>query len=166
MESCGPLAIEEQLSFKNLFESLLRAAKDLEETLGSELMGLVLFGSWARGEASKDSDVDIFVVLKSLKGMEARSTIYRVIARHVGRALTLVDMRADEVFGEKVELTPLLLNILSDGIIIYDGTGRLSALMEKTRRLMDEAKLVRYRTPDGKYGWKKLGDGPLTKVEL
>jgi uncharacterized protein len=46
----------------------LQAALDeyairLREGLGSRLLGLRLFGSWARGEAGPDSDVDVWVLV-------------------------------------------------------------------------------------------------------
>lgn len=42
---------------------------DLDESIGSELQKVLLFGSVARGEETKDSDVDVLVVLddKDLK---------------------------------------------------------------------------------------------------
>jgi len=147
-----------------IVQKLRECASELEKLLGDELVGLVLFGSWARGEAREDSDVDVFVVLKSLRGVEARAAVYKVVSRSVGRAATLVDARADELFGEELELTPLLLNILVDGIVVYDRTGKLAELAAKARRLVEAEGLVRYRTPDGKYGWKRLDGKPLVPV--
>jgi hypothetical protein len=149
---------------EEIVERLRKCASELEKMLGDEFLGLVLFGSWARGEAREDSDVDVFVVLKSLKGLEARAAVYRVVSRGVGRAVTLVDARADELFGRELELTPLLLNILVDGIVVYDRTGKLAELAAKARRLVEAEGLVRYRTPDGKYGWKRLDGKPLVPV--
>lgn len=37
----------------------------LKNKLGSEIVLIQLFGSYARGEAHKDSDIDILVVLKA-----------------------------------------------------------------------------------------------------
>jgi predicted nucleotidyltransferase len=36
----------------------------LEKRYGSRLKGVVLFGSYARGEETKDSDIDIAVILE------------------------------------------------------------------------------------------------------
>ena len=138
---------------------------DLERFLGDEFLGLMLFGSWARGEAEESSDVDVFIVLRSLRGFEARSAIYSVLAKCVKRALTLIDVRADELFREELELTPLLLNILVDGIVIYDKTGKLGELASKVRQFVNSMGLVRYRTPDGKYGWKRLDGKPLISLQ-
>ena len=148
----------------DLVRKLEECAAELERLLGGEFLGLVLFGSWARGEAREGSDV-YFVALKSLKGAEARALVYKVVARRVGRAVTLVDARADELFKDCLELTPLLLNILVDGIVIYDKTGRLAELAAKTRQLVAKAGLTRYKTPNGKYGWKRRDGKPLEPVQ-
>jgi hypothetical protein len=147
-----------------IVQKLRECTSELEKLLGDELVGLVLFGSWARGEAREDSDVDVFVVLKSLRGVEARAAVYKVVSRSVGRAVTLVDARADELFKDELELTPLLLNILVDGIVVYDRTGKLAELAAKARQLVEAEGLVKYRTPDGKYGWKRLDGKPLVPV--
>lgn len=144
-----------------IIQKLKECTSDLERLLGEEFLGLVLFGSWARDEAKEDSDVDIFVVLKSLKGIEIRLAIYKVVSGCLRRAVTLIDARADELFREELELTPLLLNILVDGIVIYDKTGRVSELSSKARQFVESLGLIKYRTPDGKYGWKRADGKPL-----
>jgi predicted nucleotidyltransferase len=149
---------------EDVLKGLKECINDLEGALGDELLGLMLFGSWARGEAKEDSDIDVLVVLRSLKGMKARSAVYRAVARRVGRAVTLIDVRADELFKEELELTPLLLNALVDGVVIYDRTGKLGELASKARRLVEAAGLVRYGTPDGKYGWKRRDERPLELI--
>ncbi len=53
---------------KARIESILKELKSkLTEIYGDELVGLVLYGSYARGKASSDSDIDIFVLLKRVK---------------------------------------------------------------------------------------------------
>lgn len=89
----------------NVVEALGEAVKDLEKIFGEELVGLALFGSWARREAKPDSDVDVFVILKSLSGFEVRSKIYAVIARRVGKPVTLIDARLHDISREKLDIT-------------------------------------------------------------
>lgn len=148
-----------------IIEALRRAAARLEEVLGEGFAGLVLFGSWARGEAREDSDVDVMVVLKGVKGMEVRSRIYRVVAEEVGRPVTLIDVGLEELGRECLEVTPLLLNTLYDGVVVFDRIGILEELKERVARLVEKAGLVRYKTPDGKYGWKRVDGKPLEVVE-
>ena len=155
-----------RLTLEDLVACLSKACKELSGLLGDEFIGLALFGNWARGEAREESDVDVLVVLKSLEGMEIRSAIYRIIARHVKRALTLIDVRLNEIASDKVVLTPLLINIVADAVVIWDTGNVLREFVEKGRALIRKAGLVRYRTPDGKYGWKRRDDRPLELVEL
>ena len=54
---------------------------------------------------------------------------------------------------------------LKNWLIIYDELGILRRLKEDVLRLVKEARLVRYRTPNGKYGWKRAYGKPLEAVE-
>ena len=50
----------DQILLKKL---LLEFRKGLDEIYGSRLKGFYLFGSYARGQAENDSDVDVLIVL-------------------------------------------------------------------------------------------------------
>ncbi len=155
---------EENLT--ELLGKLYKASADLKSALGDGFAGLLLFGSHARAEAREGSDVDILVVLRGLRGMSIRSRIYEIIAEHVRRPLTLVDVDLEEISRDDLVITPLLMNALYDGIIAYDETGVLVRLKSKVMQLVRKANLVRYRTSDGKYGWKRADDKPLEAVEV
>ena len=151
---------------RELLKGLSEAAEELSNVLGEEFVGMALFGSHARSEARPDSDVDVLVVLRSIKGVEVRSKIYNIVSRHVRRAVTLVDLRLSDVSGKVLELTPLLLNVLNDAVIVYDREGVLKLLIDKCKELIRKGNLVRYRTPNGKYGWKRADNRPLGTVEV
>jgi predicted nucleotidyltransferase len=64
---------------KSVFEAPLEGvtiakgvAQDLADQLGDRLVRVLLYGSWARGEARPDSDVDILVVVSKLGADDRR----------------------------------------------------------------------------------------------
>ncbi len=140
---------------------LKNASAKLAEELKDEFLGFALFGSWARGEADEKSDVDVLVILRSIRGFDVRGRIYRILSEKVRKPLTLIDIRADEVLDKEHEVTPLMLNILYDAVIIYDSEGILKKLIDYCKLLINKACLERYRLPDGKYGWKRADGRPI-----
>lgn len=61
-------------------ELLAKLRRGLERLYGERLAGVYLFGSFARGEATPDSDVDVLIVLHELPdyGQEIERTGYLV----------------------------------------------------------------------------------------
>ena len=154
-----------KITLGEIIKRLKSASKNLKEAFGEAYVGLLLFGSYARGEASDRSDVDVLVVMRGLKGLKVRGDVYGILAKHVGRPLTLIDVDLADISRDDLEVTPLLLNALYDGVIVYDRFGVLERLKLKTIELIRKANLVRYRTPDGKYGWKRANGKPIEAVE-
>ena len=66
----------------------------LMERFGMRLRQVVLFGSWARGEATEESDVDLLVVIDNLSPEERREVHF-------------LAYQADAVAEELVLLSPL-----------------------------------------------------------
>ena len=148
-----------------VIDRLKEASRHLERELGEEFIGLILFGSFARGEADKHSDVDVYVVLKTLRGMKVRARIYKILSKYLNRDITLIDSRLEDI-RDDITVTPLLINIFADGIIIHDRDGILHRFISKGRELIEKAELIRYRTPDGKYGWRRRDGKPLRYTEV
>jgi predicted nucleotidyltransferase len=58
-------------------DALNELASWLRARFGGRLTELQLFGSWARGEATEDSDVDVLVAVRGLTSRE----LYDIVAR-------------------------------------------------------------------------------------
>jgi predicted nucleotidyltransferase len=56
-------------------EALARFARAVRDRFGSRVSEIVLFGSYARGEAHEDSDVDVLVVVDDLSAVEEREIL-------------------------------------------------------------------------------------------
>ena len=85
------------------------------------LPAVYLFGSYARGEANEDSDVDILVdkTGTTLKGMFTMGGLYNDLAEAVGKPIDLVTTGALEQENAR-ERTPWLIeNLNAERVRIY-----------------------------------------------
>jgi len=73
--SHGGGAVRESGLPSDLREALAAYAQRLRDRFGSRVRFVRLFGSWARGEADEDSDVDVAVVVEQLTRDEWRQAV-------------------------------------------------------------------------------------------
>jgi predicted nucleotidyltransferase len=55
--------MERNLTIEEVERIAALVAEDLRQLYGQRLRQVLLFGSWARGDATDDSDIDLMVVL-------------------------------------------------------------------------------------------------------
>ena len=114
--SLNPSVREEQAT-----EQYALVLQTLIAAFGERLKAVVLFGSYARGEARPDSDHDLLVVIDNLPvDPVARQRLVRLvllpILDRLPGAISLVAKTPQEVAAN---LTPLLLDICVDGLCLY-----------------------------------------------
>lgn len=92
--------------------------RELREIYGPRLMRLVLYGSYARGEADEGSDLDLLVVLDRaddpLAERERLSEVIFKLALKYNTVLSVLTIAEHDLERPK----PLLLNIKREGIAI------------------------------------------------
>ncbi len=92
------------------------------------IMSMILFGSWARGEARKDSDIDVAFVIddtdvKRMTREEVRMRIFRMIAGDAAEIDTNFNIQVYVLtsFWESIrDAHPVIFTLLRDGVPVYD----------------------------------------------
>jgi HEPN domain-containing protein/predicted nucleotidyltransferase len=115
----------------------------------ADVVGIILFGSFARGEAWHD--VDVLVVLEKL---ESGRLAWTNIAVALGRAVSfpMLEVIPYSLSSFRKNLRnhiPFLLDVATDGIILYD-RANLTELIAETKRYILERGIRRTRTG----GWR------------
>ncbi|MGC1123203.1 MAG: nucleotidyltransferase domain-containing protein [Candidatus Methanofastidiosia archaeon] len=101
-------------------ERILREFKEKIQTLyGSKLKTILLYGSWARGDAGENSDIDIVVVLKGdiAPGREIDRMIDIITETNLKYNTLISVYPVSEKMYSAVK-SPLLLNARREGVAI------------------------------------------------
>lgn len=104
---------------KRLQTVLAATKKGLQKLYGPRLKGLVLYGSYARGEATPDSDIDVAVILDEYEDVWTEIKRHGFLAQRLClRFNVLVALYVVADHDWQVEQSPILVNIRREGIPI------------------------------------------------
>ena len=91
----------------------------LEKKYGSQLKSILLFGSYARGEETEDSDIDIAVILEDFDHacteIERTGDIVSTLSLKFDTLISLVHIKENDWLKRK---TSLISNIKRDGVAL------------------------------------------------
>ena len=126
---------EEAPSLREVIEELRVLAERLR---GLGLRSLVLFGSWARGEQLRDSDVDVLIVAEGFRGKPFYEREVLVLRLYGGRLPLEPWCYTPEEVVEAVTRRPRIdvIDAAQRGIPVYDDGlwERVSRLARRWRR--------------------------------
>ncbi len=131
---------------KDLVEALERAlVESFVKVFGDELVSLVLFGSYARGDFEGDSDVDLLVVLEEVGDRYAvhkrldeveellKPALEAFKARGYNPALSPIVLSREQ--AQRVR--PLYLDMVFDYKVLYDEGGFMASVLERLRKRLE-----------------------------
>jgi uncharacterized protein len=140
------------------FRSALQLAVDTwRAELGERLVSLVLFGSVARGEARENSDIDVLIVAKGFPRSlrDRRGPLLAAWERaRAERSLPWIEWNLVTKTPEEAWFhSPLFLDMVEDGVLLFDRQGFFGAVLEQMRVRMRELGSRRVRLDDGSWYW-------------
>ena len=84
---------------------------------------IVLFGSYARGQAGPDSDVDLLVIKPITGSKRAERVAIRAVLRGMGVAKDIILATPEEVEESRDMVGTLIGPALRDGKVLYERAG-------------------------------------------
>jgi predicted nucleotidyltransferase len=142
--------------------------RSLEGLRSSDVKAVLVFGSRARGESKERSDIDLLILHEGNAiedPVERRRGLYSLLRESLGdqfEEITLIDMKLQD-FLRPAEVTPLLLNIYWDGIVVYDKTQALHDFLKNIRERIVKSGLR--RVANGRAYWWDLPE-PIKEVKI
>ena len=120
----------------------------VREEFGCSLVSYVLYGSVARGDDDKQSDIDVLSILDTDKSYGERCSILGKILAELYRT-DLAQMMMNLGYNifiefyplnvqEALTFRPLYLDMIDDAIILYDRNGFFKNILIKTSRVLSK----------------------------
>ncbi|MEJ2779477.1 nucleotidyltransferase domain-containing protein [Stygiolobus sp. CP850M] len=150
-----------QEPYKSLLEKL---TKLLQEEFQDKLISVVLYGSIARGDNRKDSDIDLLLVIKDLpKTITERVILFDKVERKLDDdIMRLMDEGYYVTFSpilktpeEAMRFSPIYMDMTEDAIILYDRNGFFRKVLEKTKKRLKELGFERVWLSKKSWYWRK-----------
>ena len=143
------------MNTEQLIEYIKRNLEGKKESLPINVKAMVLFGSWAKGTATPDSDVDLLVVAGNIHPKRQRrgAEIAQIKQYLPGLALDILLHTKEEMISNFINHNPLFLDVAEDGKIILDDEGFLQNLISQTKGYIKQRQI------------KRFGDGWIFPVE-
>ena len=150
-----------------LLESLKRSFK---------LVSLVVYGSVARNEAWKESDIDLLLVLENLEDRYKAFKLFESAEKEVEKSLKEAEAQAGlhDIFQSDYQvesrsslISPLYLDMIEDGIILYDKDNFFHEVLRRLRTRLEELGAEKIRVGK-KWYWRLKRDykfGDVIEIE-
>ncbi|MGH8587087.1 MAG: nucleotidyltransferase domain-containing protein [Gammaproteobacteria bacterium] len=113
-------------AFPSVTEELLEEVVRRIVSVGSPRK-IVLFGSWARGQAGPDSDLDLLIIEDSALPRHRRAGRHRMVLLGLFPAKDIVVWTPGEVRQWQHVPNTFITRILAEGRILYERSDRPSA---------------------------------------
>ncbi len=148
--------------------------KLLNRTLKENLVSVVLFGSVARGVAGEGSDIDLLVIAKKFEPFGSRFEVFNEIEKvlrtskeyqslkekKLGTLISPIPLTPEEIKKNP----PILLDLVTDGVILYDTDNFMKKQIKYLRKKLEEIGAKKIFLEDGRWYWDLKSNYKLGEV--
>lgn len=102
-------------------KSLLKLTDGLKEIYGNRLVSVILYGSYARGDGTSESDIDIAIIVyghETPKMKAERINLTVDLELECNRVISVLKIDSDK-FKEWGNVLPFYKNVRKDGIVLW-----------------------------------------------
>lgn len=150
----------------------------LDETInhyGDYLLGCAVFGSYARGDNRKNSDLDLLVILKKAPGFSRRITefVENIEIKHEKLAQEIYEK--EDILcelspyiltrEEALKIHPIYYDLVEHHLIIYDPTELIGRIIHSTGKILLQSEACKVRQ-NNTWEWQTLKIGFPGGVDL
>ena len=136
-------------------------AQDLQHFLrvlysryGADLVSVVLFGSWARGEAQAESDIDLLVISTHFprSRLDRHRDMFeavKAVTKDFASKSSIIPLTPEEASTTK----PFYLGMLTAHALLYDRDGFFATILQRLKKRLAELGSERRVDKDGYEYW-------------
>lgn len=109
-----------------------------------KIISAAMYGSWARGIQTEDSDIDVLLVSDEIgfkKHRRGKEVAQMKEWLSIGVPIDILFLTTDECISNFKNHNPLFLDIATEGIILIDDNAFLQRLMEETKMYIGSRRL-------------------------
>ena len=119
------------------YETLEKFRNKVLNRIGGRIYSIIVFGSVARGTATKDSDIDVLVIGENREDWDTVSRIaYEMDFENGFRTFITTAFLTPDEFEHRLKAgDPFIYNVLKEGVVLYD-----SGFYERIRKSLLEAR--------------------------
>ena len=106
---------------RELMATITTMITSLQSIYGNLMHEVILYGSYARGTQTDESDVDIAILLLGQPSKETTDRMIDCVASHeleCGKVLSVIDVNRDK-YDQWKDILPFYRNISKEGIVLW-----------------------------------------------
>jgi len=106
---------------KELMKTISDMVAQLRSIYGGIIAEIILYGSYARGTQTEESDVDIAIILEGKPAKETTDAMIDCVSAHelvCGKVLSVIDIDSEK-YAQWKNVLPFYKNIRKEGIVLW-----------------------------------------------